>query len=69
VCVRNTKAASEPLAIKKTEIIELLDNKIATNNNQVFIIDLEKYIAGNYLKITDRIIRKKGNNQIIIYKK
>jgi hypothetical protein len=32
-------------------------------------MDLEKYIASNYLKVIDRIIRKRGGDQTMVYKR
>jgi hypothetical protein len=66
---KRAKATSELLERLEDKIIKLSDNKIATENNQVFIIDLEKKIASNYLVIVDRIVRKQGGNQTIVYKK
>jgi hypothetical protein len=46
-------------------IENLSDNKVATKNDQEFILVLEKQIAANHIKIRERIIRKK--NSLIEY--
>jgi hypothetical protein len=46
----------------------LSGNKVAIDNNQDFMIVLEKYIAANHIKMADRMVRKKRRDQTIVSK-
>jgi hypothetical protein len=64
---KQAEIASELLKRPENKIVKLLGNEIIIKNNQVFITNLEKKITGNYLVIVDRMVRKRGGDQIIVY--